>query len=125
LEPERALDAAIDGGVDPALDALKAEYRSEFAEALRAAIGDLDAENRTLLRQQIVENLSIDEVGAAFDVHRATAARWLSRARGTLIAATHKQLAERLHVPVEEIDSVMRLMSSQLEASVVRFLRER
>jgi RNA polymerase sigma-70 factor (ECF subfamily) len=124
LEPDRALDDALGDHVDPALDALKAEYRNEFAEALRVAIGDLEAEDRTLLRQQIVENLSIDEVGAAFGVHRATAARWLSRARGSLVTLTHKRLAERLHVSVEEIDSVMRLVSSQLEASVVRYLKD-
>ncbi len=123
LEPDRELDAALGGHIDPTLDAMKAEYRSEFAEALRAAINDLDAEDRTLLRQQVVEGLSIDEVGAAFGVHRATAARWLSRARGALVGATHKRLAERLKVPVEEIDSVMRLVSSQLDASVVRMLK--
>jgi RNA polymerase sigma-70 factor (ECF subfamily) len=125
LEPDRELVGALGGVVDPALDALKAEYRTEFAEALRAAIDDLDAEDRTLLRQQIVENLSIDEVGAAFGVHRATAARWLSRARGALVSATHKRLAERLKVSVDEIDSVMRLVSSQLDASVVRMLRDK
>lgn len=121
---DRGLEEAIGANVDPSLDALKAEYRSEFASALKIAIDDLTAEDRTLLRQSIVDQLSIDEVGAAFGVHRATAARWLARARGALVSATHKRLAERLRVPVEEIDSVMRLVSSQLDASVVRFLKE-
>jgi len=120
---EAAFDAAL-GTVDPALDMLKAEYRVEFAGALRDAIGDLTAEDRTLLRQQIVDQLSIDEVGAAFGVHRATAARWLARARGALVGATHKRLAERLKLPVSEIESVIRLVHSQLEASFVRYLRD-
>jgi len=120
---EAALEAAL-GQADPALDLLKAEYRLEFASALRDAIGDLSAEDRTLLRQQIVDQLSIDEVGAAFGVHRATAARWLTRARGALVGATHKRLAERLKLPVSEIESVIRLVHSQLEASVVRYLRD-
>lgn len=119
---EAAFDAAL-GSVDPALDMLKAEYRVEFASALQDAIGDLTAEDRTLLRQQIVDRLSIDEVGAAFGVHRATAARWLTRARGALVGATHKRLAERLKVPVSEIDSVIRLVHSQLDVSVVRYLK--
>jgi RNA polymerase sigma-70 factor (ECF subfamily) len=119
---ERGLDDAL--GSDPILEQLKGEYRTQFATALREAIAALDAEDRTLLRQQIVDQLSIDEIGAAFGVHRATAARWLQRARGALVTATRGRLAARLKVPVEEIDSVIRLVQSQLDASVVRYLRD-
>jgi RNA polymerase sigma-70 factor (ECF subfamily) len=121
---ERPLDEALGDAGDPMLSQLKAEYRTEFAAALREAITELSAEDRTLLRQQIVDQLSIDEIGAAFGVHRATAARWLLRARGALVAATRGRLAARLKLSVEEIDSVIRLVSSQLDASVVRYLRD-
>lgn len=121
---DRTLDHLLTSGIDPGLAALKAEYRAEFAVALREAIEDLGAEDRTLLRQQIVDGLSIDAIGAAFGVHRATAARWLNRARGALVAATHRRLAARLKLPVEQIESVIRLVSSQLDASVIRYLRD-
>ncbi len=109
---------------DPVLEQLKGEYRAHFATALREAIADLDAEDRTLLRQQIVDKLSIDELGAAYGVHRATAARWLTRARGALVSTTRSRLAAKLSMPVEEIDSVIRLVQSRLDASVVRYLKE-
>lgn len=121
---ERPLDEALGDAGDPLLSHLKAEYRTEFAVALREAINELDAEARTLLRQQIVDQMSIDEIGAAFGVHRATAARWLLRARGALVTATRGRLAARLKLSVEEIDSVIRLVQSQLDASVVRYLRD-
>ncbi|HEX4422085.1 MAG TPA: sigma-70 family RNA polymerase sigma factor [Kofleriaceae bacterium] len=121
---ERPLDEAIGDAGDPLLSELKAEYRTEFASALREAITELSAEDRTLLRQQIVDQLSIDEIGAAFGVHRATAARWLQRARAALVTATRDRLAARLKVSVDDIDSVIRLVQSQLDASVVRYLRE-
>jgi RNA polymerase sigma-70 factor, ECF subfamily len=124
LPIERSLDEVLGASTDPMLAQLKAEYRSEFATALREAIAELDAEDRMLLRQQIVDGMSIDEVGAAFGVHRATAARWLTRARGALVGATHRRLASRLAMPVEEIESVIRLVQSQLEASMVRYLRD-
>ena len=117
------LDEAL-GAADPILEQLKGEYRSQFATALREAIAELGPEDRTLLRQQIVDELSIDELGAAYGVHRATAARWLTRARGALVAATRTRLAARLALPVDEIDSVIRLVQSRLDASVVRYLRE-
>ncbi len=109
---------------DPALEALKAEYRTEFAIALQEAIELLSVEDRTLLRQQIVDGMSIDAIGVAFGVHRATAARWLTRARGALVTATHGRLAERLALPVEQIESVIRLVQSKLDASVMRYLRD-
>jgi RNA polymerase sigma-70 factor (ECF subfamily) len=120
---EISLDRLLTSGIDPALEQLKAEYRAEFAVALREAIETLGAEDRTLLRQSIVDEMSIDEIGAAFGVHRATAARWLNRARGALVAATHERLAQRLELPVEQIESVMRLVRSRLDASVIRYLR--
>jgi RNA polymerase sigma-70 factor, ECF subfamily len=121
----RSLEEAIGGSDgDPLLEQLKADYRGEFALALREAIADLTSEDRTLLQQQIVEGLSIDELGAAYGVHRATAARWYNRARAALVAATHKRLADRLKLPVEQIESVIRLVQSRLDASVIRYLRE-
>lgn len=121
---ERPLDEALGDQSDPRLEQLKVEYRGQFATALRDAIAELSAEDRTLLRQQIVDGLSIDALGAAYGVHRATAARWVSRARGALVAATRTRLAARLAIPIEEIDSVIRLVQSKLDASVVRYLRE-
>lgn len=121
----RTLDEALGAKHDdPLMSQLKAQYRSEFAAALRDAIAALDAEDRTLLRQQIVDQLSIDEIGTAYGVHRATAARWLVRARDKLVEATHAGLATRLEVPVDEIESVIRLVQSRLDASMVRMLDE-
>lgn len=121
----RSLEEVLgDGGGDPVLDQMKLEYRAEFATALREAIDALSAEDRTLLRQQIVDGLSIDAIGAAYGVHRATAARWANRARGALVTATRARLAARLAVSADEIDSVIRLVQSRLDASVVRYLRE-
>ncbi len=120
----RTLEGLLTSGRDPALEALKAEYRNEFAIALREAIALLGAEDRTLLRQSIIDDLSIDAIGVAYGVHRATAARWLTRARAALVAATHRRLAERLELPVDQIESVIRLVQSRLDASMIRYLEE-
>lgn len=121
---ERSLEDALGTASDPMLSQLKAEYRAEFATALREAIAGLTAEDRMLLRQSIVEQLPIDAIGAAFGVHRATAARWLQRARGALVTETRARLAQRLSMPVDQIDSVIRLVQSRLDASMVRYLRD-
>jgi len=122
---EQSLDRYLSSGVDPALEQLKQEYRNEFALALDEAIEDLSPEDRTLLRQSLVDDMSIDAIGAAFGVHRATAARWLHRARAALVSATHRRLASRLELPIEQVESVIRLVQSKLDASVIRYLRDR
>lgn len=125
VDPERALDDALGGDTgDPVLERLKRDYRQEFASALREAISNLGAEDRTLLRQQIVDGLSIDELGVAYGVHRATAARWINRAREALVEATRERLAHKLKLSHHEIDSVIRLVQSRLDASVIRYLEE-
>jgi len=57
-------------------------------------------------------------------VIRETEARWFTRARASLVNATHTRLASRLKLPVEQMESVIRLVSSQLDASVIRYLRD-
>ncbi|MEM1013744.1 MAG: transcriptional regulator, partial [Planctomycetota bacterium] len=58
------------------------------------------------------------------DVHRATAARWLVSARETLAKDTQRILRARLHVTQSEIESLHRLVRSDLDVSLCRILSE-
>jgi len=103
---------------------LKDAYRAQVADALRDALERLDTRERLLLRYQICDRLSISDIGAIYQVHRATAARWLSKARATLIDLTKEQLAILLSVEPGETDSILRLVQSQLDVSLERRLRD-
>ncbi len=117
-------ELALAASGDLALDQLKDTYRAQLAEALRDAIADLSFEDRLLLRQQISDRLSLEEIAAAHGVHRGTATRWLARARDALLASTQRRLGERLDLPDDEVTSVIRLVHSRLDVSVERLLRE-
>jgi RNA polymerase sigma-70 factor (ECF subfamily) len=112
------------GEGDPVLERLKAQYRAEFASSLAEALLDLDARERTLLRLSVLDALGIDEIGAIYAVHRATAARWLVKARSSLVEATQKRLAGRLKLADDEVTSVIRMIQSKLDVSVERLLDE-
>lgn len=56
-------------------------------------------------------------------VHRATAARWVDAARETVLAGTQRELIRRLRISRSELASVIRLIQSQLELSLLRVLR--
>ena len=109
-------------GDDPVLEELKARYRSELADAFRTALTELPPRDRTLLRYQLIDGLTIDDIGSIYRVHRATAARWLAKIRDDLVGRTRTLMAEALGVDTAEAASIVRLVQSQLDVSVVRHL---
>lgn len=117
-QDEALFDVLTEGTEDPQLDYLKQHYREQFRAAFRAAVGELERRERTALRLQVLDGLSIDEIGATYNVHRATAARWLARARDHLLVETRKQMAAQLGIQRTEVDSIIRMISSQLDVSL-------
>ena len=107
---------------DPELSFLRAQYREAVDGALRAALGGLDPRSRALLRYPLIDGWSIDQVGKLYGVHRATAARWLTDAREVLGAAIRTELAARLQISPEEVDSIVRLVQSRVDMSLDRLL---
>lgn len=120
-------DQLVDGATtasDPVLSRLKDRYRRELADAFHTALAELGPRDRTLLRYQLVDTLSIDDIAAIYRVHRATAARWLARVRDDLIESTRGLLAEKLGIADDEVQSVLRLVRSELNISVIPHLQE-
>ncbi len=103
---------------DPELEHLKATYRAEFAEAFGAALGSLTPRERNLLAQHYLDGLSIDEIGVIYSVHRATIARWIARARESLLKRTRASLMRQLKIDRSAYESIMRLIESQLPVSL-------
>ena len=107
---------------DPELGFLRAQYRETVDAALRAALSGLDARSRALLRYQLIDGWSIDQVGKLYGVHRATAARWLTDAREVLGEIIRTELAARLQIATEDVDSIVRLVQSRVDMSLDRLL---
>jgi len=107
---------------DPELAYMKAAYRQAFREAFQESLESLHPKERTLLKQQIVDGLGIDELGALYQIHRATAARWLSSAREKLLTRTRRTFMLRARITSDECESIMRLVRSQLDVSLHRRL---
>jgi RNA polymerase sigma-70 factor (ECF subfamily) len=117
LEDNALLEALVAHG-DPESEHMKGVYRREFYLAFVEAVRTLPDREQILLRQHHVDALTIDELGELYRVHRSTAARLLERARNRVLAATRARLMSQLHVHPEELDSIMRLIRSQLEVSL-------
>lgn len=109
---------------DPLLVALKQRYRDEFRVAFGEAAATLTDRERTLLRYRFFDNLSIDEIGPLYRVHRATVARWIAAIRERLFEDTRTRLMARLDLADRtDVDSILRLIDSHLDLSVEAMIR--
>jgi RNA polymerase sigma-70 factor (ECF subfamily) len=108
---------------DLELGYMKRTYRAAFKQALERALLSLPPRTQNLLRQQLIDGLTVTEIGTLYQVHPATAARWLVDARKELGRRVRQELKQRLRISNSECDSIMRLASSELSASISRLLR--
>jgi|HubBroStandDraft_2_1064218.scaffolds.fasta_scaffold104881_2 RNA polymerase sigma-70 factor (ECF subfamily) len=107
---------------DPELSYMKALYRKAFRSAFRNAALTLDPREKKILHQHTIEGLTIDQLGDAHGVHRATAARWVQAAREKLLSAVRKEFAKQVNVSPRELASVFRLVQSRLDVTMRRLL---
>lgn len=119
---EHLLAEAAEESRDEELEYFKRLYRREFKEAFEAAVTGLQRRERNLLRHHIVDQLSIDQISAVYHVHRSTAARQIERARQSLREQTREHLLAKLDVAPEELESIVRMVETQIDLSVYRVL---
>lgn len=109
--------------LDPELGYLKRAYGEAVSRAVQEALESVDGEARALLKMHYVDGLSIEQVGVAFRVSRATSARMLASARATLVASIRERLASTVGVGGDEADSLLAFVRSRLDVSLARALK--
>jgi RNA polymerase sigma-70 factor (ECF subfamily) len=114
-----------DATPDPQGKHLRSTYTAELKAAIKGAFAALAVRQRNLLRQHILDELTIDDLARLYRVHRATCARWLADARADLARNTRKQLSAALGLPSSELDSMLRFLDSDIELSISRILQSR
>jgi RNA polymerase sigma-70 factor (ECF subfamily) len=109
--------------MDPELALIKAEHAQAFRRAVREAFATLTERDRNVLRLHLLDGLNIDQIGEAYDAHRATVARWIAHCRENIRKETRRRLAAELGVRGSRLDSLLRKLDSQLDASISKALR--
>lgn len=109
---------------DPELDHIRERYKNDFKLAFQEALRALTPQERNVLRLNLVDGLNIEQIGTVYQVHRATVARWIARAREAVRDETRRLLAARLRLRGGEFDSLVGVLQSQLDVSIQRILTE-
>ena len=98
-------------------------YRQAFDTAVRRVFGELSLRERNLLRLHYLDGVSLDQLGRLYDVHRATAARWLADLRGRMLEEIEREVSHRLKLSASEFRSMAGMLMSRLDASLALLLR--
>lgn len=122
--PETSLeDAVLEDPSDPITTQLKEQYRDDFKQALHAAVATLEPRERMILQALVSDARSVGEIAKLYDVHRVTASRWVAKIRRQLFSRTRDNLRKRLKLTEDELQSVVRMIESQMEMSLDRVLQ--
>jgi DNA-directed RNA polymerase specialized sigma24 family protein len=124
---KRALDSATAQSdalaADPELAIIKGKVGGEFQGALTRALGSLEDRERMIYRLHLVDGMAIEMLAKVYRVSHATIARWLVKARDSVIRETQRLLREEMKLSPAEFESVTALVVSQLDLRVSRILR--
>jgi RNA polymerase sigma-70 factor len=107
---------------DPELSQLAERYTDQVHDAIVSALKRLSDRERVLIRLQVGEGMSIDQLSVIYAVNRATAARWLVRARESVLEFARAEMKAQLGLSESECDSLLRLVRSGLDVSILRHL---
>jgi RNA polymerase sigma-70 factor, ECF subfamily len=106
----------------PEVAILKVKYRAAFEAAMSAALGTLEERDRLVLRLHLVSGLSVAQVGQMYGVSQSTASRWLAEAREKVQSEMVGRLHETSGLEASDIQSLAKLVASQLDLDMSRLL---
>jgi RNA polymerase sigma-70 factor (ECF subfamily) len=132
LQPERRraraeledLDALPFSAPEPDLAILQGRHRATFRAAFHAALGALPVRERTALKLNAIDGLSLEKIGAMYACDKSTVSRWLSHAHEQLLEHTRLHLRAALALGESEVESLTRALNSQLAPSLLNLLEE-
>lgn len=107
---------------DPELGYLRAHHREALSRALADAFDALGPRDRNVLRYSVLHQISNEQIGKFYGVHRATAFRWRQEAQRALVEAVRASLRASLQLDRAELDTLLRNVESRLDLSIQRML---
>lgn len=110
--------------LDLASAVARIDQQTHFRACFRRAVALLDIRQRTLLRLNLLEGVSIDELAPMYGAHRSTVARWMSEARAVLGSNVKRLLAEQLGLDADEVERLLTSVQDGFELSLSSALRE-
>ncbi len=113
---------ADDAAIDPATRMLRITAGPKIRGAFEHALSRLEARDRLILRQHLVDGLGAPEIATIHGVHRVTAFRWIATIRHQILTEVRETLRAELAVDAATLESLMREMRSAAMPTMERLL---
>jgi RNA polymerase sigma-70 factor (ECF subfamily) len=97
---------------------MKKTYGAAFERACAKALAALSVDDRLLLKQRFGHRLGVVELGKLYGVNAGTISRRVAAVRERLVAATRERMTEELEVGTADLESILRMIESQLAISL-------
>jgi RNA polymerase sigma-70 factor (ECF subfamily) len=108
--------------LDPEVALLKHQYAPEIDRALRRALARLEPRERLLLHFYYVDGLTLAKIATLERVGTTTVFRRLNAASHKVLAALRADLAKRLRLSTQSIDSLIRQVQQEVLLSFSQIL---
>jgi RNA polymerase sigma-70 factor, ECF subfamily len=111
-------------GGDPERMVMKDEIRREMETAVREALARLPPRDRLILGLFLVSGMTLQAIGKSLGITHQAVSKQIAKSRDLILEDIRGTVAERLKISTDELMSIMRLVASQLDASISRVLRK-
>jgi RNA polymerase sigma-70 factor (ECF subfamily) len=124
LRPGADAELQLHGALaDPELSLVRKRHGKELRDALESALAALSPQDGAILRLYYLEQMSPDAIAGMYKTSKRTVQRRILDIRRAIVEAVRAALAERLRLSSTQLDSIVRLLSKDLDTSVLRVLK--
>jgi RNA polymerase sigma-70 factor (ECF subfamily) len=111
--------------LSPELALMKEQHRRDINAAIQRALAELSSDDRLILRYYYVDGLTLAKVAGLQKVSLSTVYRRLEAATQTVLARVRTDLADRLRLSTESLDSLLRNIHDEIDLSLSQLLGAR
>ncbi len=108
---------------DPELATLKSQAGALLNQAASATLAALSPREAALVRLFFLQEVSYGALAKIYHAPTSRVRRWIADIRAKIVEETRRHLIEKLAVTSSNVDSLIRLVSSDVDLSVVRILK--
>jgi RNA polymerase sigma-70 factor, ECF subfamily len=122
---QSALAEWVTGAARRIAQAVHARDAADFRGALTQALVGLEDRERMIYRLHVANGMTVTMIAKVYRVSDDTIARWLAKARDSVIRETQRLLHGEVTLSPAEFESVAARVVSQLDLGVSRIMRDR
>jgi RNA polymerase sigma-70 factor (ECF subfamily) len=114
--------AQLEQRLSPEVALMTEQHRRDINGSIQRAVAQLDRDDRLLLRYYYVDGLTLAKIATLQQIGLSTVYRRLEAATQAVLARVRTDLADRLRLSTESLDSLLRGIHDEIDLSLSQLL---